>query len=256
MDIHMPVMDGLEATKEIIAMDIKSPIVAMTANVMSEDRELYITSGMYDYLGKPFTSQELWRCLLKFLSPVAHKNENDQQKDEEAADILEQKLIKSFIMGNINKINEISEAIYENDLKLAHRLAHTLKSNAAQLGKTALQQAAGEVERCLKNEDNDVTTEQMASLEYELEKVLSDLYPLVQENEEIIPVEPMDEEETKELLDKVEFLLRDCDFECLSFIKELRRISGSGEVIKQMENMNFNIAADLLANLRYMRSVS
>ena len=108
----------------------------------------------------------------------------------------------------------------------------------------------------MKNKVNTVTSEQLALLDHELEKVLSELKPLARENEELIPVEPMAEEETNELLDKVEFLLRDCDFECLSFTEELRRIRGSGEIIKQMEDMNFSIAADMLVKLRYIRSVS
>jgi len=67
MDIYMPVMDGLEAASKILEMGVKTPIVALTANMMSSDLEHYRTSGMSDYLGKPFTAQELWRCLLKFI---------------------------------------------------------------------------------------------------------------------------------------------------------------------------------------------
>ena len=71
MDIHMPVMDGLEATKKINDFATATPIIAMTANVMSDDRELYKRLGMLDCVDKPFTSQELWRCLLKYFEPIA-----------------------------------------------------------------------------------------------------------------------------------------------------------------------------------------
>ncbi|MCL2441059.1 MAG: ATP-binding protein [Treponema sp.] len=67
MDMYMPVMDGLEATAEIKKIITSTPIIAMTANVMTEDQEVYKAGGMDDYLGKPFTSQELWRCLIKYL---------------------------------------------------------------------------------------------------------------------------------------------------------------------------------------------
>jgi CheY-like chemotaxis protein len=70
----MPVMDGIEASKEIIKLNIGIPIVAMTANIMTDDREVYKATGMLDCVGKPFTSQELWRCLLKFLMPVDEIN--------------------------------------------------------------------------------------------------------------------------------------------------------------------------------------
>ncbi|MCL2808427.1 MAG: ATP-binding protein [Treponema sp.] len=70
MDIYMPEMDGIEAAEKILSLGIKTPIVALTANIMSHDRELYITKGMKDHLSKPFTSQELWSCLMKYFTPI------------------------------------------------------------------------------------------------------------------------------------------------------------------------------------------
>ena len=70
MDLHMPVMDGLEATEKILELDQGIPIVAMTANVMADNAGLHKMSGMSGYVGKPFTSKELWKCLLRYLKPV------------------------------------------------------------------------------------------------------------------------------------------------------------------------------------------
>jgi len=70
MDIHMPVMDGLEAAERILSLNTGIPIVAMTANVMNTDRDIYRQRGMLDCIGKPFTSPELWACLLKYLEPA------------------------------------------------------------------------------------------------------------------------------------------------------------------------------------------
>jgi len=69
MDMHMPVMDGLEAAMHIMELKIGVPVVAMTANVIYNDKEIYKKNGMNDCVGKPFTSQELWRCLMKYLTP-------------------------------------------------------------------------------------------------------------------------------------------------------------------------------------------
>lgn len=69
MDIHMPVMDGLEATEKLLAMGITTPIVALTANAMASDRKNYLSHGMADYLAKPFRACELWECLLRHLTP-------------------------------------------------------------------------------------------------------------------------------------------------------------------------------------------
>jgi len=70
MDMHMPVMDGFDASSAIIKLDTEIPMVAMTANIMAEDIEVYKASGIHDCLGKPFASQELWRCLLKYFKPL------------------------------------------------------------------------------------------------------------------------------------------------------------------------------------------
>jgi len=70
MDIHMPIMDGLDAADKIISLETATPIIAMTANIMTNDMETYQERGMIDCIGKPFTSQELWSCLLKYLEPV------------------------------------------------------------------------------------------------------------------------------------------------------------------------------------------
>jgi len=67
MDIHMPVMDGIEATEKILEIAPDIPIIAMTANIMSHDVDVYKEKGMKDHLGKPFTSQDLWHILNRYL---------------------------------------------------------------------------------------------------------------------------------------------------------------------------------------------
>ena len=75
MDMHMPVMDGLLATKNIIAMGYNTPIIALTANIMFGSSEMYRQRGVKDCIGKPFMSQELWACILKYLEPVERSND-------------------------------------------------------------------------------------------------------------------------------------------------------------------------------------
>ncbi|MCI8543832.1 MAG: PAS domain-containing protein [Lachnospiraceae bacterium] len=71
MDIQMPVMDGIEATKTIRAMDDLSlaslPIVAMTANAFEEDRQLVLSAGMNAHLGKPIDIDKLFSTLARIL---------------------------------------------------------------------------------------------------------------------------------------------------------------------------------------------
>lgn len=67
MDIHMPVMDGVAATKEIRAMGIKTPIIALTANVIKEDIENFIASGMNNHIAKPINFNKINEVLHQYL---------------------------------------------------------------------------------------------------------------------------------------------------------------------------------------------
>jgi signal transduction histidine kinase/CheY-like chemotaxis protein len=181
MDIHMPIMDGLEATKQIRTFDDKTPIVALTANVMTNERELYKKSGMHDYLGKPFTSRELWHCLMKYLTPVNHRQNASESEDydvSELGDEMQQELKTDFVKENRDTFNEIANAIKSGDIKLAHRLAHTLKGTAALIGQNSLRDAAFMVEEKLKNEKNETTELDMQTLEKELKQSFEELQGL------------------------------------------------------------------------------
>jgi signal transduction histidine kinase/CheY-like chemotaxis protein len=71
MDIHMPEMDGYEATRRIRALDIATaktiPIIAMTANVFKEDIEKCLAAGMDDHIGKPLDFMDVMKMLKRFL---------------------------------------------------------------------------------------------------------------------------------------------------------------------------------------------
>jgi two-component system, sensor histidine kinase and response regulator len=71
MDLHMPVMDGLEATRRIRQSEIgrKLPIIAMTAAAMTRDREACAAAGMNDHIAKPVEPQELADALAKWIAP-------------------------------------------------------------------------------------------------------------------------------------------------------------------------------------------
>jgi HPt (histidine-containing phosphotransfer) domain-containing protein len=243
-------MDGIEAATVILSFKTGIPIVAMTANIMYAHEEFYTTTGMDDCLSKPFTSQELWQCLLKYLKPVAWDNEDaarKQQMDEE----LRQKIINSFVKNNTGKFDEISQALGAGDIKLAHRLAHTLKGNAGQLKKEALQQAAKDVEVRLKGGENLVTPRQMETLRLELNAVLAELTPRVREPAApAADAVPLEAEAARELLDKIEPLLKSFNTECLTFADSLRMLPGSEELLRHMENFDFASAIESFDGLK------
>jgi CheY-like chemotaxis protein len=252
MDMHMPVMDGLGASAKIVELDTGVPIVAMTANIMADDMEIYKKSGMNDCVGKPFTSQALWKCLMKYFTPVEWHTV-DEKQIAQMEDRIRQKLINNFVKEGRNKYSEIAGAINVGDIKRAHRLAHTLKGNAGQIGKTLLQQAAAEVELHLKDEKNLVTPQQLNTLETELTAVIAELTPLYNELFQPGPdaqTEPLGVEAALELLDKLRPMLERGNPECRNLIGNLRAIPGSEELIRQMEDLDFTLAAASLAELK------
>ncbi|MFT4755168.1 MAG: signal transduction histidine kinase [Salibacteraceae bacterium] len=72
MDVQMPVLDGVSATKEIVRMygNAKPIIVAVTANAMGTDKQSYIEAGMDDYISKPFTTKEIESCLRNWYNHI------------------------------------------------------------------------------------------------------------------------------------------------------------------------------------------
>jgi len=252
MDMHMPVMDGLEATAKIVELDGRIPIVAMTANIMSNDREIYRKRGISDCVGKPFTSRELWRCLMKYLKPVSWQNTNETGRTQSENELI-QKLKGNFVKDNQNIIRKIEGAISAGDITLAHRLVHTLKGNAGQLGKTLLQKAAGDVEQQLKDQKNPVA-QQLAALEKELNAVLAEFASQLTAESAALTDEatqPMvlNAGSERELIEKVKTLLEMGNPECRDLIDNLGLIPGSEELIRQIEDLDFGPALATLAGL-------
>jgi len=257
-------MDGLEASAKIIELGVKTPIVAMTANVMREDREIYKQSGMNDCVGKPFTSQELWRCLLKYLMPVnsralyiktPEKKPQVKLSPQKVDMEFMKELQEAFYRYNRKKFDEIANALKADDIKLAYRLAHTLKSNAGQIGKTSLQEAASDVEFQLSGGKNLVTPQQMALLETELNAALSQIeveLSALRENQSDSSKkgEILDSQSTQELFGKLEPMLKMGSPESLKLIDALRRIPGSEELIRRIDDYSFDEALEALVELR------
>jgi CheY-like chemotaxis protein len=255
MDIQMPVMDGLEAASEIEKLKTGTPIIAMTANIMSENMEFFKINGMPDYIGKPFTSQELWRCLMKYLKPVSRPSaeENTQilgfDPDLEFKKVLRQ----HFWKNNKNLYKEIVDTLESGDIKLAHRITHTLKGNAGQLGNTGLQKAAAAVELNLKEGENNVTEEQLKTLENELSLFLDDLSSVFQGAENQIPHQKgaeLEQEKIRELFEKLEPLLAAGNPECRNYTGDLRLIPGAELLIEQMDDFNFQAAISAIKELK------
>jgi len=182
MDMQMPVMDGLAATRAI-RQDSKFknlPIIAMTANAMAGDREKCLEAGMNDHLAKPIDPDNLFKALLRWI-PVRTAALNGAaapvalaQKAPAASAPLEipgidtesalkrtggnrqryESLLRRFVDSQVGAVGEIRAALRANDSATAQRIAHSLKGAAANLGVNALASAAGSAELAIKTQSD------------------------------------------------------------------------------------------------------
>jgi len=270
MDIIMPVMNGMEASSKIIETGTETPIVAMTANIMADDREQYKNAGMIDYIGKPFTSEELWRCLEKYLKPSGSPGSNISGCwSEDSNTRLQIEYRTYFVKSNKNMFDKIKTAMDTGDTELASQLTHTLMSNAGMIGKAALQEAAASVEALIMGRESEGSEAQddkispgaielsMDTLQKELSTVLDELSVYLSETESRVLEKSfftsMDKaiktDMALALLRKLEPLLESGDPESLRMIDAVKDIPESGDLIMQMKSYYFGAAVRALVDL-------
>jgi len=250
MDVHMPVMDGLEAAMKITEMGVETPIIAVTANIMAHDMEYYKSCGMKETLGKPFTAKDLWKCLLRYIQPAGKPAANIAHHHEDDDDAFLQKMKLEFAKYNRNKFSEILDSLHSGDITSAYRLVHSLKSNAAHINYEGLRNAAADVESMLKGGENHVSKRQLDVLEAEIKSVLDELAPLLLEYEAMISVKITDKDRIREIFDDLKPFLISKNPECEDMLDDLYRIEGAEKLAAKVENFRFDQALEELDILR------
>jgi signal transduction histidine kinase/DNA-binding response OmpR family regulator len=172
MDIHMPEMDGLEATRQICkqwSREQRPWLIAMTANALQGDRTTCLAAGMDDYISKPVQLEDLRRVLAqcKVRTPVVSPSDENTSKNEIMAqpittsldNVTFQKLLE--MLGDANAAIEIinyyltdaprmlesmHQSMMQVDAKKLNFTAHTLKSSSAFLGAQVFSQLCKELE--------------------------------------------------------------------------------------------------------------
>ncbi len=176
MDVQMPVMDGLEATRRIrdprsAVLNRRIPIVAMTADAMQGDREKCLTTGMNDYLSKPVDPQVLASVLQKWLpksSPPHSAPVFDRagllarlMNDETLA----REIVEKFLVDIPAQIETLKVYLDAGDAAGVERQAHTIKGASANLGAERLRGVAFEIEQSAKVRDLNAVKALMSELE-------------------------------------------------------------------------------------------
>jgi two-component system, sensor histidine kinase and response regulator len=200
MDIQMPVMDGLTATRLIRADKRfgKLPILAMTAHAMSGDRDRSLNAGMNDHITKPIDPDRLLSALIRWM-PEKSQERSELRPEPAAAQvkpapaedsvpeqlppfdmqvalarangkpILLRKLMLGFRDQYTNAISSLNEHVAQGRDADAERLAHSLKSVATMLEARDLTEAAFTVEQAFRSGE----TANLAALIATLERALA-----------------------------------------------------------------------------------
>ncbi|MBF0185057.1 MAG: response regulator [Magnetococcales bacterium] len=182
MDLQMPVMDGLQATRTLRQRggEMKDlPIIAMTANAMVGDRELCIQAGMNDHIAKPIDPPNLYATLARWVTPDPERQQQAWQQQEAqqttqlpatsapvsplpalpgldtAAGLrymhgnaaLYEDVLHSFRSKQQGSVAEMRTLLQQGDYATLERVAHTLKGMAATIGAATLSKSAHAVEQ-------------------------------------------------------------------------------------------------------------
>ena len=181
MDMQMPVMDGVEATRQLRRLPglAALPVVAMTANAQAADRQRCQEAGMNDFIPKPIEPELLWQTLLKWIAPRHAAAAADSDSDMATAAVstapaapaldlgvaaidpgpaLRRMLgntelyfatVRKFCRLQENTGQTMAAALDAGDWVTAQRQAHTLKSVAASIGAGRLAEQAAALEKAL-----------------------------------------------------------------------------------------------------------
>ena len=165
MDVHMPELDGIRATKKIREIESttgrKVPIIALTAGALKEEKEKCFANGMNDFLSKPLTPEKLMAMLSKHLLMGKHSQESLPYTDSE----IESHVAYQELMGSIknksiiqkvmeialqdlpDQIRELEGACKEKHPEKVHSAAHKIKGSSSYMRFSLIAKIADQIER-------------------------------------------------------------------------------------------------------------
>ena len=202
MDMHMPIMDGLSATRRIRSNPkfAELPIIAMTAGVLSDDRESCLAAGMTDFIGNPFTPEQFYSVIEKWVTGLGDSGMFDAKTrakfegqnirlphDIEGLDIraglrrvagmreLYIQTLRRFLEDSSDVVERLRQLIGCGDVQAAVRAAHTLKGAAGMIEAREIFGLALAVEQVLDDGNVDASGGLITRLEAKINPLLQSL---------------------------------------------------------------------------------
>lgn len=283
MDIQMPEMDGMEATRQIRKDPVfaELPIIAMTAHALQGYREKCIEAGMNDYVTKPIDEDGLFLTLKKWLNvsdarksgksgqpttiskPVKSSGDSSLPsvslpvmdlekalKNVAGNEELLVKLLKEFSQDYSTSHQKIRDALKDDNLEEAHRLAHTIKGIAGSFSAGRLQSIAYDLELTLKDNKLDTIESLLENFQTSLDEVFDSIAALDEQEKDVEQNETKTKEGTagdiQQIVTDLADRLKENDFEAISLFKSLKvGLSGASlaDCSASLENLETQIGA-------------
>jgi CheY-like chemotaxis protein len=240
MDLQMPEMGGIEATREIrVDARLNSlPIIAITSHAMADERQRCLDAGMQDHITKPIDPETLYRTLAAWCRPGARREPVARKaadagmrqippvKGLDAASGLKRvagnrrlylQLLRQYVEGQSGAARRIRASLEAGDRVAAERIAHTAKGVSGNIGADAVQSAADRLEQAIKaGKENEST---IAFFDSALGAMLSALNEMLQQaGDGAAPAARIDGTAVGPALSRLAALLRASDGEALDVV--------------------------------------
>jgi len=276
MDVHMPVMDGYDATRRIRMQQrfAELPIIAMTASATTQDREACAQAGMNAHVSKPIDVNELFGTLRRYVRASANSPRSDAQPATPTADTEPlpgidaaagirrlggrreafHELLKVFADSTPDPCPQIERAVERGDTDRAAEMAHRLRGAAGNIAAARLAEVAAELETSLKR---GTTVEHLLpQLKVSWAEVQEGLRRLAAMRDTEAPAQP-DPAGVDQGLLELDALLSKDDAQAVTALRGLRGAFGDGtmrsrfaELEKRVSNYDFGAARQALRALR------